>query len=219
MAEMPETVSQLNSPEEILAGYQSAIDAGKNPDPRAYLKRAAELARAAAEAKAGEERKRRRLTVALAATVVFMVLGSGGAAFWYFDDQARQEREMLLRQTESAGKQAMAEQDVRQNLKQAEEAHDRLHEELKKPGGVQRLLNQRSRWELQIKSARAAWQRAKDRADNAEGNLNPELADLLKKLDGDLALDRRDYELARRLEKICLDTATIFEGKLPKGCP
>ena len=207
MAEMPETVSQLNSPEEILAGYQSAIDAGKNPDPRAYLKRAAELARAAAQAKTGEERKRRRLTVVLAATVVLTVLGSSGAALWYFDDQARQEREMLLRQTESARKQAMAEQDVRQNLKQAEEAHDKLHEELKKPGGVQSLLNQRSRWELQIKTTRAAWQRAKDPADNSEGSLDPELADLLKKLDADLARDHHDYDLAWRLEKIRLDTA------------
>ena len=66
MAEMPETVSQLNSPEEILADYQSAIDAGKNPDPRAHLERAAELARAAAHAKTREERKRRRLAVILA---------------------------------------------------------------------------------------------------------------------------------------------------------
>jgi len=217
MAEMPET--QLNSPEEILAGYQSAMDAGKNPDPRAYMERAAELARTAAQAKAGEERKRRRLTVALAAAVVLIVLGSSGAALWYFDDQARQEREMLLRQTESARKQAMAEQDVRQNLKQAEEARDKLHEELKKPGGVQGLLNQRPRWELQIKTARAAWQRAKDRADNAEGNLDPELADLLGKLDGDLARDQRDYDLAWRLEQIRLDTATIFEGMLRKGFP
>ena len=130
MAEMPETVSQLNSPEEILAGYQSAIDAGKNPDARAYLERAAELTRAAAQAKTREERRRRRLAVILAVAVVFIVLGSSGTALWYFDDQARQEREMLLRKTESARKQAMAEQDVRQNLKQAEEAHDKLHEEL-----------------------------------------------------------------------------------------
>ena len=112
MAEMPETVSQLNSLEEILADYQSGIDAGKNPDPRAYLERAAELARAAAQAKTGEERKRRRLTVVLVAAVVLIVLGSSGAALWYFR------------------KQAMVEQDVRQNLKQAEEAHDKLHEEL-----------------------------------------------------------------------------------------
>jgi hypothetical protein len=143
MAEMPETVPQLTSLEAILADYQSAIDAGKNPDPRAYLERAAELARAAAQAKTGEERKRRRLTVVLAAAVVLIVLGSSGAALWYFDDQARQAREMLLRQTESARKQARAEQDVRQNLKQAEEAHAKLLEELKKPGGVPGLLNGR----------------------------------------------------------------------------
>jgi len=48
MAEMPETVSQLNSLEESLADYQRGIDTGKNPDSRAYLERAAELARAAA---------------------------------------------------------------------------------------------------------------------------------------------------------------------------
>ena len=66
MAEMPETVSQLNSLEESLADYQRGIDTGKNPDSRAYLERAAELARAAAHAKTREERKRRRLAVILA---------------------------------------------------------------------------------------------------------------------------------------------------------
>jgi tetratricopeptide (TPR) repeat protein len=74
-------------------------------------------------------------------------------------------------------------------------------------------------WELQIKTARAAWRRAKDRADNAEGNLDPELADLLKKLDGDLARDQRDYDLAWRLEKIRLDTATLVEGKFNYALP
>ena len=39
MAEMPETVSQAKSLNEILAEYESAVDAGKNPDPRAYVKR------------------------------------------------------------------------------------------------------------------------------------------------------------------------------------
>jgi tetratricopeptide (TPR) repeat protein len=217
MLETPETVSQLNSPEEILAGYQSASDAGKNPDPRAYLERATELARAAAQAKTREERKRRRLTVVLAAAVVLIILGSSSAALWYLNDQARQEREDLLRQAEIARKLGTAEQDVRQNLKQAEEAHVKLLEELKKPGGVQGLLNQRSRWELQIKTARAAWQRAKGRADNAEGSLDSELANLLKKLDGELALDQRDYDLAWRLEKTRLDTATIVEGKINFG--
>src|SRR5262249_5877501 len=132
---------------EAVAAYQAGVQ---------ERLRAAELARTAAQAKAGEERKRRRLTVVLAAAVVLIVLGSSGAALWYFR------------------KQAMVEQDVRQNLKQAQEAHVKLLKELKESGGVQSLLNQRSRWELQIKTARAAWQRAKDRADNAEGNLDPE---------------------------------------------
>ena len=45
--------------------------------------RKAELAKAAAQAKAVEERKRRRLSLALAATVLLAVVGAGTAAFWY----------------------------------------------------------------------------------------------------------------------------------------
>ena len=139
--------------------------------------------------------QKRHMVVGLAAVVVLLVLGVSGAVFWY-----------LANQSQEATRLAPAEQDVRQNLKQAQEAHDKLHEELKKPDGVQRLLNQRARWELQIQSARAAWQRAKDRADKAHGKLDPELAELLQKLDADLSRDESDYDLAWRLEKIRLDT-------------
>ncbi len=200
---------------EAIATYQAGVQ---------ERLRAAELARAAAQAKAGEERKRRRLTKFLAAAVVLIVLGSSGAALWYFDDQARQEREVLLRQTEIARKKALAEQeiarkkalaeqDVRQNLKQAEEGHGKLLLELMTPGGIQGLLNQRPRWERQIKTARATWQRAKDRVDNAEGNLDRELTNLLGNLDDNLAHHQRDYDLAWRLERIHLDAATIVDGK------
>jgi hypothetical protein len=115
---------------EAVAAYQAGVQ---------ERLRAAELARTAAQAKAGEERKRGRLTVVLAAAVILIVLGSSGAALWYFDDQARQEREELLRQAEIARTLGMAEQDVRQNLKLAHEAHVKLVEELKTPGGVQSL--------------------------------------------------------------------------------
>ena len=163
--------------------------------------RRAELQRAQAEVKGAEERKRRRVVVGLAAAILLLVLGVSGVAFWYLQNKA------------------LAEQDMRQNLNLAQETHVELVEELKKPGGVRGLLNQRfSRWELQIQTARAAWQRAKDRADNAQGNLDPELLDLLGKLDGDLARDQHDYELAWRLEKIRLDTATLIERK-PLSAP
>src|SRR6516164_9450393 len=39
MPEMPETVFQPKSLNEILAEIESAVDAGKNPDPQAYLER------------------------------------------------------------------------------------------------------------------------------------------------------------------------------------
>jgi len=39
MADIPETVSQLNSLEEILADYLRAVDERKSPDPQAYLER------------------------------------------------------------------------------------------------------------------------------------------------------------------------------------
>src|SRR5260370_11800312 len=81
------------------------------------------------------------------------------------------------------------------------------------PGGIQGLLNQRPRWERQIKTARATWQRAKDRVDNAEGNLDRELTNLLGNLDDNLAHHQRDYDLAWRLERIHLDAATIVDGK------
>src|SRR5262249_61096618 len=130
--------------------------------------------------------------MALAAVILMLFLAGSGAVFWYLQNEA-----------EAATKLALDEQAVRQNLTEAQQAHIKLLEELKEPGGVQRLLNQRSQglvrglgerptsarpsWELQIQTARAAWQRAKDRADNAEGNLDPKLADRLGKMDADLA--------------------------------
>jgi tetratricopeptide (TPR) repeat protein len=173
--------------------------------------RRAEVERAQAEVKAGEEKKRRRMVIGLAAAILLLVLGGSGAALWYLNDQNTREIAENKRLAEAANKLAFAEQDVRQNLNQALKAHVKLLEQLKKPSGVQELL--RLRWDLQIQTARDAWQRAKDRADNAEGDLDPELADLLRKLDADLARHKRDYDLAWQLEKIRLDTAIIVEGK------
>jgi serine/threonine-protein kinase len=57
---------------------------------------AAEIERAAAQARACEERKRRRLSLALAALVLLAVLGGGGGLLWYQQGQAAVERDASL---------------------------------------------------------------------------------------------------------------------------
>ena len=81
--------------------------------------RAAELAKAAAEAraeasraKAAAERRARRLTVGLAATVLLAACGVGAGALWYQHDQS-------IRAAEHAGKAAATERDVTAALEEA----------------------------------------------------------------------------------------------------
>ncbi len=69
--------------------------------------RRAELAEAAARAKAAEEAKRRRLTVALAATVLLALTGGGGGWLWFRGErEARQAR--LAREVNEALTEATA---------------------------------------------------------------------------------------------------------------
>jgi serine/threonine-protein kinase len=59
----------------------------------------AEIERAAALARAGEERKRRRVTVALAAAVVALVLLGSGVWLWVQRQEAERQAEAIRRQT------------------------------------------------------------------------------------------------------------------------
>jgi hypothetical protein len=78
--------------------------------------RRAEVERAQAEVKAGEEKKRRRMVIGLAAAILLLVLGGSGAGLWYLNDQKTREIAENKRLAEAANKLALAEQDVRQNL-------------------------------------------------------------------------------------------------------
>jgi serine/threonine-protein kinase len=140
--------------------------------------------------------RRNPALAACLAAVLLLLVGGGVAALWYQGQRAEAGRKLAL--TELA---------VQQGLDQAQRGHAQLLAALKKPGGVQDLLNQPARWEAEIKAARGDWQRAHALATNAEGSLDPELAARLQKLDCVLARDQADYQLARRLEKIRLDRA------------
>jgi tetratricopeptide (TPR) repeat protein len=158
-------------------------------------------------------RRHKPLVSGVAASFLVGIVGLTAGLVWYQSEQNRRASEQALRQAEAARKLALTVQSVRQGLDQARETRNKLHAALKKAGGVQELLNQPARWEVQIKTARADWQRAKALAANAEESLDPDLLDLLQKLENELARDKADFEFARRLERIRLDTAVWVEGK------
>src|SRR5262249_25961665 len=88
-----------------------------------------------------------------------------------------------------------------------------LHATLKKPGGVQELLNQPSRWELFLKTADAELTQAQRLMAGAEGSLDADVSQRLVRQRQHLTRDEADYRLAVRLEKIRLDTAVVGEVK------
>ena len=81
--------------------------------------RKAELARAAAQARAAEERKRRRLTAALAATLLLAVTAAGAGALWYQQDRAARAAADAGSAAEQARKAAATERDVTAALEEA----------------------------------------------------------------------------------------------------
>jgi tetratricopeptide (TPR) repeat protein len=180
----------------------------------------------------GKFLKRNRGRVLATGVVLFMLLlGLGGgmaAIVWHQNEEARraladaerrreEERKQALldaaearREAEALRKQALAEDKVRQSMDQARATRAELHKVLKQPNGVQELLNQPARWPSQIKAARADWQRARDAAEGTPGR---HWTAALQALDEELTRDQADYDLANRLEKIRLDTATLVQGK------
>src|SRR5262249_26693842 len=82
--------------------------------------RTAELERARAEVKAGEERKRRRLTLALASAVLVVLLLGGGVFWWSSHQRALRQAEEAQRREKEAQRRELMAKDVEASLRQAE---------------------------------------------------------------------------------------------------
>ena len=92
----------------------------------AELERAAAQARAdEARAKAAAERRARRLTVTLAASLLLTMLGGAAVALWVQNDRATRAAQETARQAEQARKESETVQAISLNLEQAREELDR----------------------------------------------------------------------------------------------
>jgi tetratricopeptide (TPR) repeat protein len=150
--------------------------------------------------------RRNKRALAMGAVVAVAVLIAATALGWAMRDREAREQEIAL---ETARKVALTEQGIRQALDRASRSRAELHAILKKPGGVQLLLNQPARWELLIKTAQGELAQAGHLAARDEGSLDAEWTGAMDQLAQQLRSDHTDYNLALRLEKIRLDSATV----------
>jgi tetratricopeptide (TPR) repeat protein len=114
---------------------------------------------------------------------------------------------------------ALTEEGIRQALDRGTRGRAELHAILKKPGGVQELLNQPARWELYLKTAQGELVQARRLAVCAEGSLDAELTTAMDRFQQQVASDQVDYDLALRLERIRLDRATLAVNKFDQRSP
>src|SRR4029079_17378626 len=95
-------------------------------------------------------------------------------------DRAARAQKAVFDQTK---KLALTEEGIRQALDRGIKSGDELHSLLKKPGGVQLLLNEPARWELFIKTAQGELAQAQLLAVRAEGALDAELIQSMDQLE------------------------------------
>src|SRR5262249_6797703 len=153
--------------------------------------------------------RRNKAGLAMAGVVLFFIVLLGGVVGWGLRARADREQEIAR---ETARKLALTEERIRQAPGRGAKSRAELHVTLRKPGGVQQLLNQPARRELSIK-AQGELAQARQLAGRAEGRLDAELTQAMDKLEKQLTSDQADYDLAVRLEKIRLDRATLVENR------
>jgi serine/threonine protein kinase/tetratricopeptide (TPR) repeat protein len=149
--------------------------------------------------------RRNRAGLTTAGLAIFFVVLLGGLVGWGLRDRAAREAEIAQ---EEIRKLALTEQGIRQALDRAAASRTDLHSQLRKPGGVQELINRPDRWELFLKATRGELIQAQRLAAHAGINLDAELTQSIDRLDGHLASDQADYDMALQLEQIRADGAS-----------
>ncbi len=194
----------------------------------------AELARTEAQTRALEEQKRReieqaktrterqkqRLTLALAGVLLILMLGGGIAGWWYLSEQARQAEEHAARkreeekaQSELTARERYLNKSVLEALDEAARLRKELYNQVEDPLHVYALLSDLARWHTTLEAVRTAWQRARTMADSEPRLLQIEVADRLGELTRELQADETNYQLARKLDVIRQETATLVDGQ------
>ena len=183
--------------------------------------------RQAEQAKAHAERQKHRLMLAASGLVVLLLTGLVLGITWYARTQAQQARQEAAtkaaearRKNERAVEQAARDarrgqlnEGVSNALQLAGRMREDLHERLVDSQGVHVFLSDIDEWERAIARARNAWNRAHALAQSNPQGLRTELADRLRELDRILKADKKEFELAEKLDTIRHNTMLATRGE------
>lgn len=196
---------------QAIASYQTAV--------RERL-RQAEIERAASQVKVAEERKRRRISLAFAGVAVLFLVAAGSAGLWYYQDRATRAEEEGQRKGEQArleaektARQQQLTKDIGAALNNTEKFRKALQKKLANAQEAAQLLSDMDLWHSLVSKARDAWKQANFILGGSQGLLDDSWATRLAALDKQLQADEQNWDLARKLDDIRLEAATLVEGQ------
>lgn len=162
--------------------------------------------RAAAEVRAAEERKRRRVLLGLAAAVMLLVAGVAGAGLWYQNHRAERRAERAAQQRKRDSRQQRIVAEVRAALDESDRSIRQLDKLLRGEQTATELLSALDRWRSLVESTTEAVTRA-DKVARADFDLLPDAdRDRLAEMRRLAQRNAREFEIARRLDEIRLET-------------
>jgi tetratricopeptide (TPR) repeat protein len=155
---------------------------------------------------------RRHKAASWACASVLLVCLVAASGFWY--ERQQQAAAETLREAEAMRQRGLTEVRITDALDQAQSSCAKLHQVLRKNGGVFGLLNQPGKWRAYLQAARAALDQARALLDRGGEGIDPALAHKALALECLLNTDETDQQFACALEKIREDAATVVEGNL-----
>ncbi len=169
--------------------------------------------REAEQAQAESERRRRRATLALAAVVLLFVVGVGAAAFWYQQDRARRRIDKARRSAQRQARKSHLYGEVKTALDEADQHLTQLHRDLRDPTEVRQLMSNLRRWKQFLEAARSALGRVESVPPADRKLIDATYQERFQSLKDRLQSAQRDWELADKLDRIRLRTATLTDDE------
>ncbi|MFO0964595.1 MAG: protein kinase [Gemmataceae bacterium] len=163
-------------------------------------------------AKWGRRNRPAVIAATVATFVITSVLGAAaGFAYQAEQDRAEREQDKLQAQRDQLTK------DMNRLLDDAENRRQEIHAKLADPIKASQIVSKIDDWKGKLAQARAALGQAKTLAAKNEDLLTADLSARVQKLDEQLLLDEKEWQIAKELDDMRLGSTTLVNGVWAPG--